>query len=544
MNISLYKEYLSLLEYDKFPSFFKKYLEVPSLTRLKNIGYFCGMDYASKEVYSFSEKISRYDHSLTTALLTWKFTKDKKATLAGLFHDVATPCFSHVIDYMNKDYQKQESTEAYTEEIIKKDKKLRTYLKEDGISWKDIVHFKQYSIVDNDRPKLCADRLDGIILMSIAWTKRIKKEDIKEAVLDLAVFQNEDKEKELGFQTSKVAFKIVKYSKEIDQFCHTSEDNYMMELLASITRVAIEKKLVKYEELYEIDEVTLLNRIRNSKIEELTNLLQKFEMVKIKEIPFTEIKDIKVRKLDPLVGNIRSSMLFQKDRYSRRFCHMYHQYGWDHFSLIMGEAILHYFKEQKKRIRTHLDLGCGPGVLCDYFYQHHIKTTGVDISKEMIKLAQEKNDKIDFWVEDICHYHTEEKYDLITLTCDVVNHILDDKELERVFLNSYDMLNTDGYLIFDIYHQLHKNIVVDRGKGIKVYFSITGDGTIIRTNIKIKEENQDIYEGDVIERLYDISDIKQVLEKCHFTIVKIEDKVSDETQKFKDKLYVICKKEK
>lgn len=61
------------------------------------------------------ENITRYDHSLTFALLTWKCTKDKKATLAGMFHDIATPCFSHVIDYMNKDYENQESTEENTE---------------------------------------------------------------------------------------------------------------------------------------------------------------------------------------------------------------------------------------------------------------------------------------------------------------------------------------------------------------------------------------------------------------------------------------------
>lgn len=51
---------------------------------------------------------------MTVALLTYKLTNDKVATLAGLFHDIATPCFSHVIDYMNGDYENQESTEEYT----------------------------------------------------------------------------------------------------------------------------------------------------------------------------------------------------------------------------------------------------------------------------------------------------------------------------------------------------------------------------------------------------------------------------------------------
>ena len=62
----LYNKYLEMLE--PIPSFLEKYLNVPSLVRLKNIGYFCGMDYASKDIYDFKEDISRFDHSLTVAL--------------------------------------------------------------------------------------------------------------------------------------------------------------------------------------------------------------------------------------------------------------------------------------------------------------------------------------------------------------------------------------------------------------------------------------------------------------------------------------------
>ena len=103
--------YMNLLGYNEIPRFLIKYLKCPSLLRLKKIGYFCGMDYASKDIYDFREYISRYDHSINVALITYKLTKNKKATIAALFHDVATPCFSHVIDYMNKDYANQESTE-------------------------------------------------------------------------------------------------------------------------------------------------------------------------------------------------------------------------------------------------------------------------------------------------------------------------------------------------------------------------------------------------------------------------------------------------
>lgn len=48
---------------------------------------------------------SSLDHSIAVALIIWHFTKDRKQTLSGLFHDIATPVFKHSIDFMNKDYE-------------------------------------------------------------------------------------------------------------------------------------------------------------------------------------------------------------------------------------------------------------------------------------------------------------------------------------------------------------------------------------------------------------------------------------------------------
>ena len=191
------------------PPFLNKYLNVPSLCRLKSVGYFCGMDYASKDIYDFSEYISRYDHSLTVALMIYKLTGDKKATLAGLFHDIATPCFSHVIDYMNGDFTKQESTEEYTEKIILGDKELLSCLHEDNIDVSDITDFKKYSVVDLDRPSLCSDRLDGIILTAMGWTKNISKDEIDLIIDSMKIYKNENNLDEIGLDDESIVERII-----------------------------------------------------------------------------------------------------------------------------------------------------------------------------------------------------------------------------------------------------------------------------------------------------------------------------------------------
>ena len=300
MNSNLLEYYFEKLDYKTMPEFLIKYLDTPCLKRLKKIGYFCGMDYASKNIYDFKEYITRYDHSLTVALLTWKCTHNKESTLAGLFHDISTPCFSHVIDYMNKDYENQESTEQYTEDILKNDKYLIECLKQDNINIEDIINFKKYSIVDNERPKLCADRLDGVILTGMSWTKNIQSDDIDNILNDIDIYDNE-----IGFKTKEIANKVVEVSKSIDIYCHSNEDNYMMELLATITRYGINKGYITYKELYVSNEEDILNKLKNTDDAELLTYINKFENITESEIPDISLKNVKTRDLNPLVEGER-----------------------------------------------------------------------------------------------------------------------------------------------------------------------------------------------------------------------------------------------
>ena len=303
----MYKYYKELLLED-YPSFLDKYLECPSIVRLKSVGYFCGMDYASKDIYDFGEYISRFDHSLDVALITWKYTKDKTSTLAGLIHDIATPCFAHVIDYMNKDYANQESTEEYTEKIIMSDKKLINYFLEDGINIQDVINFKKHPIVDNDRPKLCADRLDGVILTGMFWTKNVSKEDALDIIKHTTTFINEDNEVELGFDDIEVAKKVLEVGESIDKICHSNEDNYMMELLAYLTRYLIDNNIITYDDLYILDVNKMhyiFSRITDKEFKEKYNL---FKNIKKEDIPINNLPNVKKRDLKILVNGNRLSI--------------------------------------------------------------------------------------------------------------------------------------------------------------------------------------------------------------------------------------------
>ena len=112
---------------------------------------------------------------------------------------------------MNKDYKKQESTEAYTEIIIRNDDYLKRCLDEDGIDINSLINYKSNTIVDNDRPKLCADRLDGVITTDIGWTQVLSKEDIKNIIENRCIYTNEYGEDENDKLYDQIV-KIDKYS--------------------------------------------------------------------------------------------------------------------------------------------------------------------------------------------------------------------------------------------------------------------------------------------------------------------------------------------
>ena len=108
------------------------------------VGMNCGCEYTSFSRFEGLDAYSRYDHSLGVALIIWHFTHDIAQSVAGLFHDVATPVFAHVVDFLRGDYLQQESTEDGTTEIIMHSDEILKRLGEYGI--------KTDSVCDRKRP--------------------------------------------------------------------------------------------------------------------------------------------------------------------------------------------------------------------------------------------------------------------------------------------------------------------------------------------------------------------------------------------------------
>lgn len=311
LNLFPERDY-SLLEYFKilspdFPDFLNKYLNLPLMQRLKGIGLLCGTDWTS--LYKNRFYYSRYDHSLGVALIVWHFTKDKKQTLAGLFHDLSTPLFSHVADFRKGDALTQSATEEPNKEIIMQDSELCRLLAQDGLTPEQVCDYHLYPVADNEIPQLSADRLEYMFPSGMALEGSWTMEEIQKVYSDLSVLKNEEGIDELGFRSVECA-ELYTY-----RFCMTghvlqlNENKLTLSLLAKITSLAIEEGLLREEDCMKLSEKEAMENFEKNGSENLKKYYRTFrnmtQIEHLEENPgegyFSVNLKVKQRYINPLV---------------------------------------------------------------------------------------------------------------------------------------------------------------------------------------------------------------------------------------------------
>lgn len=130
--------------------------------------------------------------------------------------------------------------------------------------------------------------------------------------------------------------------------------------------------------------------------------------------------------------------------------------AWDNnqgdFSKNLAENIMQYSRDNKKTIKSALDICCGTSNFLSVLLSSGINCAGTEIDQSMIDYSKEKYSDIEYFLsQNVYDINTKGKYDLITCNHDMINYLETFDEWKLLFKNVSKHLDGKGIFMFDFY---------------------------------------------------------------------------------------------
>jgi len=226
-----------------------------AVQRLKEISQF-GMP----DEYYHLPTFSRFEHSIGVMILLRRLGAGLEEQIAGLLHDISHTAFSHVIDWVMGDPTKEDHQDKTLSKTFE-ETEIKNILERHGFDYKKIADIKNYSLLEQPAPLLCADRVDYSLreikfLHSKRDTERILR-DLKNA--DGKIILASIKTAEL------LAKHYVNLNKE---HWAGKEAKARFHILANILKKAIKEKIISIGDMMKTDKeiIKLLNESNHKEI--------------------------------------------------------------------------------------------------------------------------------------------------------------------------------------------------------------------------------------------------------------------------------------
>ncbi|MCH4535939.1 class I SAM-dependent methyltransferase [Staphylococcus hominis] len=186
---------------------------------------------------------------------------------------------------------------------------------------------------------------------------------------------------------------------------------------------------------------------------------------------------------------------------------------------------------------TLLDIGCGPGIHCEYLNNKGFKVTGVDISDKAIELArkraQDKNINIEYVCDDIFKFKNIKKYDVIIILYKTYATFSDDER--KTLLNKVDdLLSDNGLLLFDVplieefknYNEINVwttlkgNNIITKQSTLNLVSIKKYPNNILLSNTIYLTEHNDIFSFNDWLKFYSENEIKREITESNFRTIE------------------------
>ncbi len=197
------------------------------------------------------------------------------------------------------------------------------------------------------------------------------------------------------------------------------------------------------------------------------------------------------------------------------------------------------WKKYKIKPKLIAELGCGTGVLANYFAAKEIEVIGIDNSDQMLAMAKEKSAvqglDVLYLQQDMQAFELYGTVDSIYSACDSINYILEDDELLQTFKLVNNYLEPGGIFIFDINTQYkYETILADNTFAYNLeeasyiwenYYEEEEqiNEYLVTFFVKEKENSYRRFEELHHERMYPLETITRLLEKAGMCIEGVFD---------------------
>ena len=233
--------------------------------------------------------------------------------------------------------------------------------------------------------------------------------------------------------------------------------------------------------------------------------------------------------------------------YSEIFSKVYDAFGWNYYPESFAQLLLKWIEEKGITVKNMLDLGCGTGVLCSIMQEHGIEAHGMDLSHGMIAMAKEKYPQLRFEQGNMVTWKPEKSYDLVTSTCDALNHILEPEEVKAVFRNVYSYVNPGGYFLFDLLREGEAEecepVELGELEGKRLQFQIRHPQEgFVTLQTDLYEGEQLVNTEKIQERIYSSEWIMEELRRDGFSDVTCTDQLLEGHEEHAATWFVIAKK--
>lgn len=206
------------------------------------------------------------------------------------------------------------------------------------------------------------------------------------------------------------------------------------------------------------------------------------------------------------------------------------------------ERCIQQYSIKNKRI---VDLGCGTGRLAAMVAKKGYELWGVDVSEEMLAMANERFHEEGIASFTLIHQDMRELqlpglFGLMYSFCDCLNYITEEEELLQVFLHVHQHLEEGGLFLFDMHspykitHIYGSGPVVDDDPEISYMWIPVVDEAhlLVEHNIHFfVREQADVYRRFTevhVQRSYPLEKIRALLYKANFDILSITADFADE----------------